>query len=87
MMIPPSPLVRFLLDWKEKEPMWPMAPTRRPLYSAPWAWAASSITVRLCRLAIAMIASMSAGRPPKWTGMIARVRGVIAASTRCAGRC
>ena len=45
--MPPSPLQRFLLDWKENMPMSPMAPTRRPLYSAPWAWAASSISVSL----------------------------------------
>ena len=27
---PPSPALRFLLDWKEKVPASPMAPTRRP---------------------------------------------------------
>ena len=26
-----------LLDWKENVPAWPMAPTRCPLYSDPWA--------------------------------------------------
>ena len=32
---------------------------------------------------MAMMASMSAGWPAMWTGMMARVRGVIAASTAC----
>ena len=38
-----------------------MLPARRPSYSAPWAWAASSITIRPWRRAISMIGSMSAG--------------------------
>ena len=36
--------------------------------------------------AMAMIASMSAGWPAKWTGMMALVRGVIAASTAAGSR-
>ena len=35
--------------------MSPMLPARRPLYSAPCAWQASSITMRLCFFAIARI--------------------------------
>ena len=35
---------------------------------------------------MAMIASMSAGCPAKWTGMMALVRGVIAASTAAGSR-
>src|SRR6266567_4708943 len=77
-MMPPSPAVRFLLDWKEKEPMWPMEPAGRFLKEAPWAWAASSMTVRRCPLAMVMMASMSAIWPAKWTGMMARVRDVMA---------
>src|SRR5438477_12937711 len=37
-------------------------------------------------LATAMMASMSAGWPAKWTGMIARVRGVMAVSTAFGSR-
>ena len=56
-------------------------PARRPLYSAPCAWHASSMTTRPCRRAISMIGSMSAGWPNRCTGMTAFVRGVIARSS------
>ena len=52
--------------------------------SAPCAWQASSTTARPWRSAMAVIMSMSAGRPNRWTGQIARVRGVMAASIRAA---
>ena len=51
------------------------APARRPLYSAPWACAASSITIRLWRRAMSRIGSMSARWPYRCTGRMARVRG------------
>ena len=83
-MMPPSPDVRFLLDWNENDPAssdaagGPVAPR-------------GAVRVRgvleheesVPRRAMASSASMSAGCPAKCTGMIARVRGVIAASTAC----
>ena len=62
----------------------PKLPARRPRNVAPWAWQASSTTARPCRSAIAPIMSMSATRPNRWTGTMALVRGVIAASIRFA---
>ena len=59
----------------------PNCPARRPRYVAPWACAASSTIASPWRSAIATSGSMSAIRPYRWTGMIAFVRGVIAAST------
>jgi len=41
----------------------PSEPTGRPLYFAPCAWHASSITAMLWRAAISRIGSMSAGWP------------------------
>ena len=73
--------------------MSPIEPHRRPLYSAPCACAASSMTTRPCARAISRIGSMSAGWPYRWTGMMALVRGVIAASiwpgsiVKSSGRC
>ncbi len=54
---------------------------RRPCQVEPIAWAASSTTRRLCFFASAYNLSMSHGNPAIWTGMMALVRGVIAAST------
>ena len=45
-----------------------------------WACAASSMTRSPYFLASARSGSMSAGWPKRWTGMIARVSGVIACS-------
>ena len=64
-----------------KVPICPMVPTFRPLYSAPWAWQASSMTNSLCFLAISRIGSMSAGSPWMCTGIMAFVRSVMAASS------
>src|SRR5947209_6161053 len=46
----------------------------------PIAWALSSITNSLCLSAIFLMAAMSAHWPYRWTGMIAFVFGVMAAS-------
>ena len=81
MIPPPSPQAMVLLDWKLKQPTSPMVPSFRPRCSARCAWQASSITLRLCFLAMAMIESMSQGWPIMWTGMIARVFSVIFLST------
>ena len=56
-------------------------PALRPLNFEPSAWAASSMMRRQCLPAIACSGSMSQVRPFNWVGMMARVRGVIAAST------
>src|ERR1039458_402385 len=66
--------------------MSPMLPARRPLYSAPWACAASSTTTNPWRRAMSMTGSMSAGCPKRCTGMMALVRGVMAASIRVTSR-
>jgi hypothetical protein len=58
----------------------PIVPIARPRYVAPCACAASSMTTRLARDASAMISSMSAGSPCRWTGTIARVRAVTRAA-------
>ena len=79
--IPPSPVVMFLLGWKEKMEMVSKEPMRRPLYSVPAAWAASSMTVRPNSLARVKRGSMSHDWPAKWTGMMALVRGVIFSRT------
>ena len=75
-MIPPSPALRDLLAWKEKQPARPRAPAPLTLPSGrrhwvPWAWAASSITCRSWRRARSLTASMSAMVPKTWTGMMA----------------
>ena len=61
--------------------MSPMLPTRRPRWSAPCAWAVSSITRRSCSCASAMIGSRSTVEPIRCTGITARVLGPIAAAT------
>jgi hypothetical protein len=66
--------------------MCPSVPAGRPRYSASGAWAASSITIRPCSAAIAMIASMSAGRPKMSTATIAFVRGVMRARIESGSR-
>ncbi len=80
---PPSPVVMFFVAYRLNAPC-PKLPAFRPRNVAPWAWQASSTTARPWRSAIARIMSMSATRPNRWTGQIARVRGVIAASIRFA---
>ena len=81
-IIPPSPALIGFEDWKLNVPTSPIAPTGRPRHADPWACAASSTTLSPCRCAAAMTPSMSTGEPPWWTGMIALVRGVTAASMR-----
>ena len=83
---PPSPLVRFLLAWKLQAATSLSEPSLPLVWIPPWAWAASSITSKPRRLAMALMASMSAGRPPKWTGMMARVLGLTAGSTSAGSR-
>ena len=78
--MPPSPEVRFLLDWKLNAPASPSDPTFFAFTSAPWAWAQSSITFRPCFRARAFRPSMSAGCPARWTGSRATVSGRMAAS-------
>src|SRR6516165_4045642 len=53
---------------------------RRPRQEEPMACAASSMTRSRCRAAMSYRRSMSTGSPAKCTGMIARVRLVMAAS-------
>ena len=55
--------------------MAPSVPARLPWYSAPMAWAASSMMGRSCRSAMLQSGSISAHWPNRCTGMIARVRG------------
>ena len=76
----------FLLLWKLNVPRSPIAPTDRPLYAAPCAWAASSMIVSPCLAPSALKASMSAGRPARCTTTIALVRSVIAASAATGSR-
>ena len=78
---PPSPAVRIFEDWWLNEPKAPMHPAPTSFQRWPWACAQSSTTARSCAEAISMIRSMSAIWCPRCTGMIARVRGVTAAST------
>ena len=78
---PPSPPVVMILSWQnEKTAIWPKCPAGRPPYSAPCAWAQSSITTMPLWRARRMMASMSAGHPARWTTMTARVRGVRTAA-------
>src|SRR3989338_5562016 len=58
--------------------MSPRGPTFLPLYSAPWAWQASSTTIKFLFLAISKIGPISAGCPYRWTGSIALVLLVMA---------
>jgi len=55
----------FAVRSSEVAPASPMEPARRPLYSAPCAWHASSITNNRWRRAMAMMGSMSAICPNK----------------------
>ena len=57
----------------------PMEPRPRSFQVPPCAWDTSSITASPCRSAMARMACMSQLTPPKWTVMIAPVRGVMAA--------
>ena len=61
--MPPSPVVTCFTGWKLKTDMCAMLPVRRPRYSAPKAWQASSITISPCCSASSRIASRSAGCP------------------------
>ena len=78
--MPPSAVVRFFAGWKLKQAVFAPAPIRRPRYSVPAACAASSITTSPCWRSSAAKPSRSHAWPAKWTGRIARVRGVSAAS-------
>ena len=82
--MPPSPVVMFFVGWKLKTQILRspagVRPTGPPLHEAPSAWAASSMTARLCLRAMSRISSIRQGRPAKCTGTIAFVCGVIAAS-------
>src|SRR5215470_2010510 len=81
--MPPSPATpRFLSGNRLNAAAAPIEPTTRPPIAAPTAWAASSMIGRLRRAAIAPTASRSAGLPVRCTGMIARVRGVMASASR-----
>ena len=71
----------ILSSQKLKHPARPIVPTFRPLYSAPWACAASSTTAMPCGSANARSASKSAGWPLRCTAMIAFVRPVIRSAT------
>ena len=74
-------VVMFLLGWKLKHTRSPKLPMRLPAHVEPIACAASSMTRSRWRAARAYSRSMSTARPAKCTGRMARVRGVIAAST------
>ena len=76
---PPPPAERFLPLPQLKQPASPMEPRPRWFQVPPWAWETSSITARPCRWAMARMGCMSQLTPPKWTVMIAPVRGVMAA--------
>ena len=77
---PPSPEVIALRGCSENEPKSPNVPTCFPLYVAPSAHAASSITKRECFFAILIIDSISQASPNSCTGIIALVLVVIAFS-------
>src|SRR5262245_28854663 len=55
-----------------------------PRYCEPTAWAASSTTDSPYRRASAQMASIAHGRPPRCTGMTARVRAVIRSAIQTA---
>ena len=61
-----------------------MGPTQCPCQKPPGICEQSSITRRPWRWALSMIASISAMREPRWTGRMARVRSVTAASAAVA---
>ena len=77
-----SIVVMFLLGWKLKTTRSPSDPIFRPCHRAPAACAASSTTRTPRRLARSYRASRFTGSPAKCTGMMARVRGVMADSAR-----
>ena len=84
--MPPSPQPpRFLLGKKEYALAHPSSPLTRQVPStlrrAPIAWQASSITGTPRLAAMASTRSMYAIWPKRCTGMIARVRGVMARSS------
>src|ERR1700694_2541711 len=80
--IPPSPTApRFLAGYKLKAAAPPKLPARRPPHIAPCAWQASSRTGTPCAPAKSTISLIDAIRPNMCTGMMARVRSVIAAAT------
>ena len=54
---------RFLVGKKLNAPKSPSPPTRRPPWDAPTAWAASSMTLRPCLRASALMDSISAAWP------------------------
>ncbi len=83
---PPSIDVMFLLGWKLNVTRSPIAPTLRPFHCEPITRAASSITRNLRPRASAYSASRSGSEPGQKVGMIARVLGVIAASTAARSR-
>ena len=78
MIMPPCPVEIVLLAEKEKHPRSPMAPRNLLPCLEVSASAASSITKRLCFLAILIMASMSAPLPVTCTGTIALVLTLIA---------
>ncbi len=84
--MPPSPVVMFFTAWKLNAVRSLAAPMRRGPVAAPNACAASSTTTRPWRLAIPARRASGAGRPAKWTGSSAAVRGVTAASTAAGSR-
>ena len=85
--MPPSPAPpRFFEGKKLKQPRDPKLPVAFPRQRDPIDWAASSITGNRRAWAISKIASIFAGSPNRWTGMIARVRLVIAFSIRPGSR-
>ncbi|MOA58690.1 hypothetical protein D3C78_1831310 [compost metagenome] len=67
-------------------PMVHRLPERLPCWLAPKLCAPSSITAMPCLAAMALMASKSAHWPYRLTGMIALVRGVIAASSSAGSR-
>src|ERR1051326_80817 len=79
---PPSPqTLRFLSGCKEKPPASPKVAALRSPIAPRMHWQESSMTGSLCRAAISISAGISVIWPAKWTGMIALVRGVIAAAS------
>ena len=82
-MMPPSPVVKFLIGCSEKIDV-PRAPSFSPAYAAPATCAESSTSGMPRRLASARSGSRSAGAPAKCTGMMSFVFSVSAASTRSA---
>ncbi len=84
--MPPSPVLTTLRGWKEKQatsacglPIFSHSPFH--MISLPIAQAASSTTGMPCRRPMATSAARSHGMPIWWTHRMARVFGVIAAST------